>query len=65
MPPPDADLHGEATGPAKILVNKHSEPQPLKLYAGWFCPFGSFWYAPWRKNRNAQNISSSACLDSP
>lgn len=39
MPPPDADIHGEATGPAKILVNKHSEPQPVKLYAGWFCPF--------------------------
>lgn len=40
MPPPDADLHPEATGLAKELVNKHSAPQPLKLYAGWFCPFG-------------------------
>lgn len=49
MPPPDADIHGEATGPAKILVNKHSEPQPVKLYAGWFCPFGLFQYAQWRK----------------
>ena len=40
MPPPDADLHPEATGLAKELVHKHSAPQPLKLYAGWFCPFG-------------------------
>lgn len=39
MPPPDADLHPEATGPAKALVEKHSAEQPLKLYAGWFCPF--------------------------
>lgn len=49
MPPPDADLHCEATGEAKILVKKHSEPQPVKLYAGWFCPFGSFKYALRRK----------------
>jgi len=39
MPPPDADLYPEATGLARKLVNEHSEPQPLKLYAGWFCPF--------------------------
>lgn len=52
-PPPDADLYeyGEATGPAKTLVNKHNEPQPVKLYAGWFCPFGSFHYTPWREVR--------------
>ncbi|KAF6237910.1 hypothetical protein HO173_004111 [Letharia columbiana] len=50
-PPPDADLYGEATGPAKTLVNKHNEPQPVKLYAGWFCPFGSFQYTPWREVR--------------
>lgn len=41
MPPPDADLYPEAAGLAKPLVDKHSEPQPLKLYAGWFCPFDS------------------------
>ena len=40
MPPPDADLYPEATGLAKKLVNGRREPQPLKLYAGWFCPFG-------------------------
>ena len=40
MPPPDADLHPEATGPAKELVDQHRTPQPLRLYAGWFCPFG-------------------------
>ncbi|KAK4698011.1 hypothetical protein P7C71_g145, partial [Lecanoromycetidae sp. Uapishka_2] len=39
MPPPDADLYPEATGLAKSVVAKHSEPQPLKLFAGWFCPF--------------------------
>lgn len=61
--PPDADLHDEATGPAKTLVNKNDKPQAVKLYAGWFCPFGSF------QNdfvaKSALNISSSACLDSP
>ncbi|KAJ5216384.1 uncharacterized protein N7498_002791 [Penicillium cinerascens] len=36
---PDANLHPEATGTAKALVEKHSAEQPLKLYAGWFCPF--------------------------
>ncbi|KAJ6127397.1 hypothetical protein N7523_003009 [Penicillium sp. IBT 18751x] len=36
---PDADLHPEATGAAKALVEQHSTEQPLKLYAGWFCPF--------------------------
>jgi glutathione S-transferase len=39
MPPPDADLHPSATGLAKETVDKHKEPQPLVLYAGWFCPF--------------------------
>ena len=46
MPPPDANLYPEATGLARKLVNEHSEPQPLKLYSGWFCPFGwieRFW----------------------
>ncbi|KAI1456033.1 putative glutathione-S-transferase theta, GST [Annulohypoxylon moriforme] len=39
MPPPDADLHPVATGPAKKTVDEHSAEQPLKLFAGWFCPF--------------------------
>lgn len=28
-----------ATGHALQLVQAHSSPAPLKLYAGWFCPF--------------------------
>jgi len=36
---PDADLHPSATGLAKQTVDVHSDEQPLKLYAGWFCPF--------------------------
>ncbi|KAL4898316.1 thioredoxin-like protein [Aspergillus ambiguus] len=36
---PDAAIHPEATGPAKGLVEAHHPEQPLKLYAGWFCPF--------------------------
>lgn len=39
MPPPDADLHPVATGPAKKVVDDHQAEQELKLYAGWFCPF--------------------------
>ncbi|KAH9905818.1 thioredoxin-like protein [Xylariomycetidae sp. FL2044] len=39
MPPPDADLHPVATGLAKKTVDEHSAEQPLKLFAGWFCPF--------------------------
>ncbi|KAL2041601.1 hypothetical protein N7G274_005385 [Stereocaulon virgatum] len=39
MPHPDADLYPEANGLAKTLIDKHCESQPLKLYAGWFCPF--------------------------
>jgi len=35
---PDSDIYPEASGPAKTLVNRHSDEQPLKLYAGWFCP---------------------------
>ncbi|CDM35536.1 hypothetical protein DTO013E5_7989 [Penicillium roqueforti] len=36
---PDSNLYPEASGPAKALVDKHRAEQPLKLYAGWFCPF--------------------------
>ncbi|QMW43387.1 hypothetical protein G4B11_006757 [Aspergillus flavus] len=38
-PIPDAAVHPEATGAAKVLVENHRAEQPLKLYAGWFCPF--------------------------
>ena len=40
MPIPDAELYPHATGLAKATADKHSEPQDLKLYSGWFCPFG-------------------------
>ncbi|KKZ64910.1 hypothetical protein EMCG_09199 [[Emmonsia] crescens] len=30
--------HPVATGLAKALVDKHIPEQPLKFYAGWFCP---------------------------
>lgn len=36
---PDAELHPEATGSAAAVVAAHTDPQPLKLYSGWFCPF--------------------------
>ncbi|KAL0260712.1 hypothetical protein SLS55_004402 [Diplodia seriata] len=39
MAPPDADLYPEATGLALDTVKAHQAPAPLKLYAGWFCPF--------------------------
>ena len=39
MPPPDADLYPSASGPAKALVDAHTDQQALKLYSGWFCPF--------------------------
>ncbi|KAG5292641.1 glutathione S-transferase [Histoplasma ohiense] len=31
--------HPVATGAAKALADKHVAEQPLKLYAGWFCPY--------------------------
>ena len=36
---PDAELHPSATGLAARTVAAHASDQPLKLYAGWFCPF--------------------------
>ncbi|KAI1100894.1 putative glutathione-S-transferase theta, GST [Jackrogersella minutella] len=39
MSHPDADLHPVATGLAKTTVDEHASEQPLKLFAGWFCPF--------------------------
>lgn len=35
----DTKLRPHATGRAAALVQAHSAPAPLKLYAGWFCPF--------------------------
>lgn len=41
---PDADLFPHATGLAQKTVEEHKAEQPLKLYAGWFCPFvGRAW----------------------
>ena len=39
MSHPDAELHPTASGPAKAVVEAHSDEQGLKLYSGWFCPF--------------------------
>lgn len=39
MSPADTELYPRASGSAASLVAAHSEPQPLKLYSGWFCPF--------------------------
>jgi glutathione S-transferase len=36
---PDRNLHPVATGPAANIVAAHEKEEPLKLYAGWFCPF--------------------------
>ncbi|TKA80364.1 hypothetical protein B0A49_01493 [Cryomyces minteri] len=36
---PDSHLQPEATGLAKTTVEAHAKEQPLKFYAGWFCPF--------------------------
>ncbi|EDN96619.1 hypothetical protein SS1G_01545 [Sclerotinia sclerotiorum 1980 UF-70] len=36
---PDADLFPHATGFAAQMVEEHSKEEPVKLYAGWFCPF--------------------------
>ncbi|TGO24971.1 hypothetical protein BPAE_0090g00150 [Botrytis paeoniae] len=36
---PDANLFPHATGLAAEMVKQHSKEEPVKLYAGWFCPF--------------------------
>ncbi|KAI9647692.1 hypothetical protein NHQ30_004077 [Ciborinia camelliae] len=36
---PDAELYPHATGFAAQMVKQHSKEEPVKLYAGWFCPF--------------------------
>ena len=43
--PWDPDFSIEATGAAKTLVNNDSGPQPVKLYAGWFCSLDSPQYS--------------------
>ena len=35
----DTTIHDSATGRAAAFAAKHSSPQPLRLYGGWFCPF--------------------------
>ncbi|CAM6085034.1 unnamed protein product [Calypogeia fissa] len=35
----DTNIYPHATGAAASLVAAHSAEHPLKLYAGWFCPF--------------------------
>ncbi|OTA01635.1 glutathione-S-transferase theta [Trichoderma parareesei] len=35
----DTSIHSAASGAAAQLVARHADEQPLKLYAGWFCPF--------------------------
>lgn len=35
----DTGLHAHASGVAAKTVAKHRDEHPLKLYAGWFCPF--------------------------
>ncbi|RSH92030.1 hypothetical protein EHS25_009401 [Saitozyma podzolica] len=39
MPGPDENVHPEATGEAKKLVDAHQDAQDLVFYSGWFCPF--------------------------
>ncbi|KAF3212589.1 hypothetical protein TWF679_005778 [Orbilia oligospora] len=39
MPVPDVDIYPEATGQAAKYFAEHSTEEPLKLYAGWFCPY--------------------------
>ncbi|KAF9893568.1 hypothetical protein FE257_010880 [Aspergillus nanangensis] len=43
MSHPDAAVHPEASGLAKVLVDNHQAHQPLKLYSGWF--FQRVWLA--------------------
>jgi glutathione S-transferase len=35
----DADIYPHATGAAASQAAAHAAEHPLKLYAGWFCPF--------------------------
>jgi len=58
---PDADLFPHATGLAQKTVEDHQAEQPLKLYAGWFCPFvGRAWTVLQEKKIPYQYIEVSA-----
>ncbi|TFB04809.1 FAM50-like protein [Trichoderma ghanense] len=35
----DTSIHSAPSGAAAQLAARHADEQPLKLYAGWFCPF--------------------------
>lgn len=60
---PDADLFPHATGLAQKTVEEHQAEQPLKLYAGWFCPFvGRAWTVLQEKNIPYQYIEVSEML---
>ncbi|KAK6516971.1 hypothetical protein TWF506_006851 [Arthrobotrys conoides] len=39
MPIPDVGIYPEATGQAAKYFAEHSAEEPLKIYAGWFCPY--------------------------
>ncbi|CRL27877.1 Glutathione S-transferase, N-terminal [Penicillium camemberti] len=56
---PDSNLYPEASGPAKVLVDQHRAEQPLKLYAGWFCPYSNVSGSPSKRKISHTNISRS------
>jgi hypothetical protein len=60
---PDANLHPIATGPARALVDQHAAEQPLRLYAGWFCPYVSHAAGrryPWSLHREIFSLSEDS-----
>lgn len=63
---PDADLFPHATGLAQKTVEDHKAEQPLKLYAGWFCPFvGRAWTVLQEKKIPYQYIEVLFLLTKP
>ncbi|KAK0737424.1 thioredoxin-like protein [Apiosordaria backusii] len=59
MPPKQVDttISPSATGDALNLANEHASDHPLKLYAGWFCPFVQrVWITLQEKNIDYQYI---------
>ena len=52
----DTSIHPHTTGRAAALSDAHSSPHPLKLYAGWFCPFVQ---RAWIPARTVADISIS------
>ncbi|KAF2272423.1 glutathione S-transferase [Westerdykella ornata] len=54
---PDANIHPEATGPAKATAKAHFAPCDLQFYSGWFCPFAQrVWIALEEKGIQYQYI---------